>query len=145
MADIWLPEKRSQVMSRIRGKGNKSTELVLVKLFREYRITGWRRHLPLPGRPDFCFVRQKVAVFVDGCFWHGCPKCYTRPKTNKQFWDEKRAANRARDRRVGKELKARGFQVIRIYEHELRTPAKVLRRVSYALGLGMLPGPQNGA
>ena len=130
MADIWLPEKRSQVMSRIRGKGNKSTELVLVKLFREYRITGWRRHLPLPGRPDFCFVRQKVAVFVDGCFWHGCPKCYTRPKTNKQFWDEKRAANRARDKRVGKDLKARGFLVIRIYEHELKTPARVLRRVS---------------
>ncbi len=144
MADIWSVEKRSLVMSRIRGKGNKSTELVLVQLFREYRITGWRRHLPLPGKPDFCFVSKKVAVFVDGCFWHGCPKCYTRPKTNKRFWDEKRAANQARDRRVGKDLKARGFQVIRIYEHELRSPAKVLRRVSSALGLGMLPGPKNG-
>lgn len=134
MADIWSVEKRSQIMSQIRGKGNKSTELVLVKLFREYRITGWRRHLPLPGKPDFCFVRQKVAVFVDGCFWHGCPKCYTRPKTNRQFWDEKRMANQERDKRVGRELKARGFMVIRVFEHELKTPKKVLMRVAKLTG-----------
>jgi len=145
MADMWSPSKRSKVMSQIRNRGNKSTEMVLVKLFREYNITGWRRHLPLPGKPDFCFVRQKVAVFVDGCFWHGCPKCYTRPKTNKRFWDEKRAANRARDRRVVRDLKARGFLVIRIYEHELKMPAKVLRRVSKVLGHGNLAGPQSGA
>lgn len=133
MVDIWSIEKRSQVMSRVRGKGNKSTELVLLKLFREHRITGWRRHLPLPGKPDFCFVQQKVVVFVDGCFWHGCPKCYTRPKTNRRFWDEKRIANQSRDKRVGRELKARGFIVIRLFEHELKMPQKVLSRVSNAL------------
>jgi DNA mismatch endonuclease (patch repair protein) len=136
MADILSVEGRSRVMALIRAKGNKSTELVLAGLFRKHRITGWRRHLPLPGKPDFCFAGKKVAVFVDGCFWHGCPKCYTRPKTNRQFWDRKRAANRARDRRVGRDLRARGFLVVRIYEHELLQPAAVLRRVRLALGRG---------
>ena len=120
-------------MSRIRGKGNKSTELMMIKLFREYRITGWRRHLPLPGKPDFCFVRQKVAVFVDGCFWHGCPKCYIRPKSNQRFWDEKRHANMARDRKVCRELKSLGFRVIRLYEHQLKTPDRPLKRIVRAL------------
>ena len=134
MADIWPVGKRSQVMSRIRGKGNKSTELMLVKLFREHRITGWRRHLPLPGKPDFCFVRQKVAVFVDGCFWHGCPKCYNRPKTNRRFWDEKRLTNIARDRKVCRQLKSLGYRVIRLFEHELKTPGRVLGRIARAIG-----------
>jgi len=120
-------------MSRIRGEGNKSTELMMIKLFREYRITGWRRHLPLPGKPDFCFVRQKVAVFVDGCFWHGCPKCYIRPKSNQRFWDEKRHANMARDRKVCRELKSLGFRVIRLYEHQLKTPDRPLKRIVRAL------------
>jgi DNA mismatch endonuclease (patch repair protein) len=74
-------------MSLIRGKGNKQTEQALLALLKRDKITGWRRHLPLPGKPDFAFTKQKVAVFVDGCFWHGCPKCYTRPKTNRKFWD----------------------------------------------------------
>jgi len=134
MVDIWPIEKRSQVMGRILGKGNKSTEMIVVKLFRKHRITGWRRHLPLPGRPDFCFLRQKVAVFIDGCFWHGCPKCYRRPKTNKRFWDEKRAANQSRDKIVSKELRARGFVVIRVYEHQLKKPDAILRRISMETG-----------
>jgi DNA mismatch endonuclease (patch repair protein) len=106
---------------------------MMIKLFREYRITGWRRHLPLPGKPDFCFVRQKVAVFVDGCFWHGCPKCYIRPKSNQRFWDEKRHANMARDRKVCRELKSLGFRVIRLYEHQLKTPDRPLKRIVRAL------------
>jgi DNA mismatch endonuclease (patch repair protein) len=81
MTDIWSKRKRSEVMSRIRGKGNKQTEQVLRRLMRQAGITGWRRHMPLLGKPDFAFPKQKVAVFVDGCFWHGCRKCYTRPKT----------------------------------------------------------------
>ena len=78
MPDVFTKEKRSEVMSLIRGKGNKETENALLALLRQNKITGWRRHLPLPGKPDFAFQKQKVAVFVDGCFWHGCPKCYTR-------------------------------------------------------------------
>jgi DNA mismatch endonuclease (patch repair protein) len=74
-------------MARVRSRGNKATELKLVSFLRSEGMVGWRRHLPLPGKPDFAFPKQKVAVFVDGCFWHGCPKCYTRPKSNLKFWD----------------------------------------------------------
>lgn len=82
MTDIWNKEKRSEVMSRIRSQGNKVTELRLISIFREARITGWRRKQPLLGKPDFVFRQQRLAVFVDGCFWHGCPKCYRRPSSN---------------------------------------------------------------
>lgn len=133
MADIWPPSKRSLVMGRIRNRGNLSTEMVLVHLFRKSGITGWRRHLPLPGRPDFCFPCRKVAVFVDGCFWHGCRRCSLRPATNKEFWEKKLAANRARDRKVSRELAAKGYVVIRIKEHELRNPDSALARIERAI------------
>lgn len=134
MSDIWTQEKRSQVMSSIKGKGNKSTELLLAALLKYWSISGWRRHLPLPGKPDFCFPKQKVVVFVDGCFWHGCPKCYRRPKSNLKFWDGKVTANRARDRRVNRELRDKGFTVVRIFEHQLKSPTKVLAKIRRALG-----------
>ena len=82
MADIVSKAKRSEIMSRIRSKGNQRTEMAMVKLFRAHKITGWRRHYPIEGKPDFVFLKQRVAIFVDGCFWHGCPKCYRQPKTN---------------------------------------------------------------
>lgn len=134
MADIWTKKKRSEVMSLIRGTGNKATEKALLAMLRRERITGWRRHLPLPGKPDFAFTKEKVAVFVDGCFWHGCPKCYTRPKTNRKFWDNKRETNMARDRRVTRQLRARGWKVIRIWEHALKkSPQTCLARVRRAV------------
>lgn len=68
MAEIWTPQKRCEVMALVRSKGNKSTEATLARLFRSGGFKGWRRHLPLPGKPDFCFTRARVAVFVDGCF-----------------------------------------------------------------------------
>lgn len=89
MTDIWSKQKRSEVMSLIRSHGNKATELRLIKIFREFHITGWRRNQPLFGKPDFTFRRERVVVFVDGCFWHGCPKCYKRPGSNQEFWDTK--------------------------------------------------------
>ena len=73
MPDVFTKAKRSEVMSRIRGTGNKDTELALIILFRLHRIKGWRRHQPVFGKPDFVFPAVKVAVFVDGCFWHCCP------------------------------------------------------------------------
>lgn len=134
MPDIFECTKRSEVMSRIRGKGNKDTEEAMRLLLRERGITGWRRHLPLPGKPDFAFQKHKVAVFVDGCFWHGCPKCYTRPKTNRKFWDKKREDNMARDRRVARQLRVRGWKVIRIWEHTLRkSPTTCVARIRRAL------------
>ena len=106
-------------MSRIRGRGNKATELALAKLFRRHKITGWRRNQKIFGKPDFVFPKLKLAIFVDGCFWHGCPKHGTQPKGNRTFWKKKFAANKARDRRVNRELRRLGWQVLRIWEHDL--------------------------
>ena len=74
----------------------------------------------LPGKPDFVFPKPRLAVFVDGCFWHGCPKHATWPKTNRAFWRKKIARNRARDREVGHALRRMGWRVIRVWEHGLR-------------------------
>ncbi len=134
MTDIWTKKKRSEGMSLIRGKGNKETENALLALLRQNKIIGWRRHLPLPGKPDFAFPSHKVAVFVDGCFWHGCPKCYTRPKTNRKFWDKKRADNMARDLRVTRKLRRQGWKVIRIWQHSLqKSPSTCLNRIRHTL------------
>ena len=106
-------------MGRVRGRGNKSTEEKLARLFRRAGIKGWRRHLRLPGTPDFAFPKRRLAVFVDGCFWHGCPKHATFPATRRAFWLKKFATNKARDRRVNRELRLRGWRVLRIWEHDL--------------------------
>jgi len=80
MADVFSKTKRSAVMAAIRSRGNKDTEMKLAAITRTHGITGWRRHLPLPGRPDFAFRKERVAVFVDGCFWHGCPLHGHKPR-----------------------------------------------------------------
>lgn len=121
MADIFTKGKRSAIMARIRAKGNRSTELQFLTLLRTQRITGWRRHLPLPGRPDFAFPKLRLAVFLDGCFWHGCPAHGVQPKTNSTFWRTKIVKNRARDFAVARQLRASGWRVVRFWEHELRT------------------------
>lgn len=119
MSDVFSKEKRSDVMSRIRGHGNKDTELALMSVFREHKIKGWRRHQPVFGKPDFVFPKLRLAVFVDGCFWHGCPKHYKNPKTNSQFWENKLKANKKRDRQVNRILRNDGWSIIRIWEHHL--------------------------
>lgn len=119
MADVWSKRKRSEVMSLIRSHGNKATELRLIDLFKAQGITGWRRKQKLPGRPDFVFRNERLCVFVDGCFWHGCPKCYRRPGSNRAYWDAKVERNRMRDRQVTRELRSADWQVLRIWEHQL--------------------------
>ena len=119
MADIFTKAKRSDVMSRIRSRGNKATELALIRIFRAHDIKGWRRHQPLFGKPDFAFPKLRLAVFVDGCFWHGCPLHATKPKSNGAFWRKKLATNRARDRLVTRALRQADWRVLRIWEHEL--------------------------
>jgi len=133
--DVFTQAKRAEVMSRIRGKGNKATEVALAKLLRANQIIGWRRHYAIEGKPDFAFQRHKLAIFVDGCFWHGCPKHATQPKWNKEFWQAKLEANKARDRRVNRLLRAKGWRVLRIWEHDLRKgrEATMVRRVHRAL------------
>ena len=118
-------------MSRIRSRGNKATELALAKIFRRHKITGWRRHQKIFGNPDFIFRQGRLALFVDGCFWHGCPKHGTQPKGNAGFWRNKISRNQARDRLVTKTLKKSGWLVLRIWEHELskKNELRLLRRL----------------
>ncbi len=120
MTDIWPTTKRSEVMGLVRSNRNRSTELRLISIFRELGITGWRRNQDLPGKPDFVFRARKLCVFVDGCFWHGCPKCYRRPASNQNYWDAKIQRNKGRDREVNWKLRARGWLILRIWEHQLR-------------------------
>jgi DNA mismatch endonuclease (patch repair protein) len=110
---------RSELMSHIRSRGNKKTELALIKIFRAHKITGWRRNQNIFGKPDFLFPKSKLAVFVDGCFWHGCRKCYCAPKSNRAFWRQKVDRNRKRDVKVNRTLKKLGWGVLRVWEHEL--------------------------
>jgi DNA mismatch endonuclease, patch repair protein len=124
---------RSRIMSAIRSKGNTTTELALAKLFRRCGISGWRRHSALAGRPDFTFPKEKLAVFVDGCFWHGCPRCSQVPLNNRAYWLEKIERNKRRDRRVASKLRASGWSVCRIWEHALSNGQAVERRVRMQL------------
>ena len=128
-SDVFTKAKRSDVMSRIRGCGNKATELALMKMFRQHGITGWRRHQKVFGKPDFLFREKRLAVFVDGCFWHGCPRCYRRPRSHQKYWDAKVARNRRRDRRVSAVLRRKGWRVLRIWEHSLAAPSRTVKRI----------------
>jgi DNA mismatch endonuclease, patch repair protein len=130
VTDIFTPAKRSLVMAATASSGNKSTEMRLIAVFRLYGITGWRRHVRLHGKPDFVFPRERVAVFVDGCFWHGCPRHASMPTSRASWWATKLAANRTRDRIVTRTLRATGWRVLRIWECALvkkRTPRTVGR------------------
>jgi DNA mismatch endonuclease (patch repair protein) len=133
--DIFTKKKRSDVMSQIRGRGNKGTEVALAKLFRRNEITGWRHNQKIFGRPDFVFFKLNLAVFVDGCFWHGCPKHGTQPKGNRVFWKNKFARNKARDVLVTRTLRRAEWRVLRVWEHELakKNEARLLRRIHRVL------------
>jgi DNA mismatch endonuclease (patch repair protein) len=134
-SDIFTKAKRSFVMSRIRGRENKGTELALAKLFRRHKITGWRRNQKIFGKLDFIFRQSRLALFVDGCFWHGCPKHETKPKNNQTFWRQKFSKNKKRDVLVSRTLRRAGWCVLRIWEHELakKNEARLLRRIHQAL------------
>ncbi|MGH7940991.1 MAG: very short patch repair endonuclease [Limisphaerales bacterium] len=119
MPDVFTNAKRSEVMSRIRGRGNKATEIALARLLRRNKTTGWRRHPAIFGKPDFVFRRERILIFVDGCFWHGCPRHSNVPVNNREFWEKKLTANKLRDRLVTKTLRRQGWLVIRVWEHDL--------------------------
>jgi DNA mismatch endonuclease (patch repair protein) len=149
MTDVFSKYKRSSVMRSVRSSSNESTEKRLISIFRAHRITGWRRNYKLHGKPDFVFPAQRLAVFVDGCYWHGCPAHYRRPKSNRAFWDAKIDRNRRRDREVSRLLKARGWRVLRIWEHSLarklenRTVARIRRALSAKVMLKPAPCIEN--
>jgi DNA mismatch endonuclease (patch repair protein) len=134
MADNLTPSQRSYSMSRIRSRGNSSTELRLIGLMRGAGIKGWRRKSKLCGHPDFVFPRYHIAVFVDGCYWHGCRKCALGAKTNTEYWMPKIAGNMKRDRANTRKLKEDGWRVVRIWEHDLKaSPMKCLAKIMVAL------------
>jgi len=134
MTDDMTVAQRSYTMSRILSGRNRSTELRLLRLLRTARLSGWRRDSGLPGHPDFVFPKMHVALFVDGCFWHGCPRCRLRSKSNRDYWQSKIAGNAARDKIVTRELQAAGWLVIRIWEHAIRArPEACVERIRSAL------------
>ena len=136
MADVFTKEKRSAVMAAIRSRGNRDTEGRMVLLLRAAGLTGWRRHTALPGRPDFVFRAGRVAVFVDGCYWHGCPRHCRIPKTRTGYWTAKIARNGRRDRQVTRLLRAKRWRVLRVWEHDLARPDRVLARLQRMLAAG---------
>lgn len=108
-------------MSAIKGKGNKTTEMRFRLALVRDGISGWNMHEPdIIGKPDFYFPDQKLAVFIDGCFWHGCPRCGHIPKTNTEYWREKIARNKKRDKSTTRKLRYRKYKVLRFWEHELK-------------------------
>jgi DNA mismatch endonuclease (patch repair protein) len=131
--DHLTPIERSQLMARIKSRGNASTELTFLNLLRQNRVTGWRRHASIFGCPDFCFRECRTAVFIDGCFWHGCKLCCRTPASNSAFWNKKFEYNRQRDSLVKYELRRKGWRVVRIWEHELINGPKVIRKLKRIL------------
>jgi DNA mismatch endonuclease, patch repair protein len=124
---------RSEQMARIRSRNTRPEVLLGSLLWRGG--ARYRKHAATPvGRPDFVFVGKRLAVFVDGCQWHGCPEHYVRPRTRNDFWGRKLDENVARDVRQTLGLESAGWRVIRIWEHELwRNPAAAARKVLDAL------------
>ena len=125
MADVFNKEKRSDIMKRVRSKGNKSTELKLIEVFKYLGIKGWRRNYSVVGHPDFVFPTLRTAIFVDGCFWHGHDCRNTRPADNADYWKAKRARNKKHDAEITERFESRGWTVLRIWECELKKANRV--------------------
>lgn len=120
-------------MAAIRSSGNETTELRFISLMRKFKVSGWRRGSQLPGRPDFVFAESRLAVFIDGDFWHGNPRRFRIPKSNRSYWHEKILSNRRRDRRVGRRLRALGWKVARFWESSLKPGDKAISGLKGAL------------
>jgi DNA mismatch endonuclease Vsr len=134
---LHVEASRSRTMSAIRSKHAKTTELALRHALMRAGVKGWRLHpADVPASPDVFFPKERLAIFVDGCFWHGCSKCGHIPKTRRAFWRAKIERNRARDRAAIRRLKKLQLRSIRIWEHDLKSPestVRALRRIQRAL------------
>ena len=129
-------EIRSQIMSKVRSKRNRSTEVRFRAYLIKYGFTGWQvTPKGVDGAPDFMFSEKRVLVFVDGCFWHGCPKCCRMPSSRQEYWTKKIEGNRRRDARISRKLRKAGWKVIRIWEHQIKNNATAaLKRLGAAVG-----------
>lgn len=120
MSDTFSKKQRSKIMKAVKSKGNKSTEIKLIQVFKSQHITGWRRNATLEGHPDFIFPKNRIAVFADGCFWHGHNCRNLRPSENAEYWQNKIKRNKARDKAITKKLTKKGWKVVRIWECEIK-------------------------
>ena len=129
MPDTYSPEVRSRVMARVKGRDT-GPEMTLRRALWALGVRGWRCHRrTVPGRPDLAFGRARVAVFVDGGFWHGHPSKYW-PGRSGPYWDAKIARNQARDKRVDQQLQDLGWTVVRLWDFEVQAdPAETAERV----------------
>jgi DNA mismatch endonuclease Vsr len=119
-----------------RSRQNRTTERRLRAYPASAGVSGWQLHPRIIGTPDFAFPGPRLALFVDGCFWHGCPECARGhlPRSNTAYWHPKIARNQARDRAVTAQLRRRGWSVLRIWEHDLADdPLSVIDAVRTAL------------
>jgi len=134
MTDVFSREKRSQVMARIQGRDNRSTERTMAAILRAYRISGWTiRPRDIYGHPDIYLPGHRIALFLDGCFWHGCPKCSHLPAQNRSFWRKKILGNRRRDARTNTLLRKQGLKVMRLWEHDIEKRTQRLTAVIHTL------------
>ena len=118
---------RSRIMSAIRSR-NTRPEIRLRKTLWSMGLGGYRLNSRLPGHPDILYTRYKLAVFIDGCFWHGCPEHYTIPEQNTAYWVAKIERTRQRDRQADEELAHQGYDVIRVWEHDIRSDVDAVAR-----------------
>lgn len=125
--DVLTIEQRHICMSHNRRK-NTAPELAFRQACWAHGLR-YRLNSKLVGKPDMVFPRQKIAIFIDGCFWHGCPFHYTPPVTNREFWQEKLKHNRKRDDEVTKILQTDGWTVLRYWEHDIETEAQKKSRI----------------
>ena len=133
MTDNLTPENRTRAMRAVHSYDT-SLERGLARLLRAGGVNGWRRHYRLTGKPDFVFPKYRVTLFLDGCFWHGCPRCAKEPMTNREYWSLKIARNKRRDRLVARTLRGLGWTVVRIWEHSLsNSPGRILKRIEQRL------------
>lgn len=132
---------RSAIMRAVKSKGARSTERRMRAAIVANGLKGWRMHADaLPGKPDFVFEQDRIAIFVDGCFWHGCPRCYRRPHSSQSYWDEKVAGNIERDKRIRRELRKGGWRVLRFWEHEVKANVS---RIAVKIGAKISTGPSH--
>jgi DNA mismatch endonuclease (patch repair protein) len=136
MTDIFSKELRTKVMKAVRSRGNQTTELKLISLFNANHITGWSRNYPVKGHPDFAFKNRRIAVFVDGCFWHAHDCRNIRPKANERFWEDKRNKNIEHDKAITHVFLERRWKVLRIWECELNKDnlPRTLSRIRAVIG-----------
>jgi len=131
-----VPAVRSKTMSAIRGKNNRTTELCFRMALVRAGIKGWEINAEdLVGKPDFLFRKKSIAIFIDGCFWHGCPKCGHFPKTRSSFWKTKILRNKERDQKNRRKLRRKGIKVVSIWEHSLKDKKDINSKIKLLLSL----------